>query len=143
MVGWNHDSANWQQKNCLVCNKEFTPKSGSHKFCSEQCKGKWQYSSGRVSTESQYKEISGNWVRYCSRLLRSGGKQRKNISREDLLNLLENQNYKCAITGDNLELGVNASLDHIVEKCNGGSCELDNLQWVTKKANNSKPRKFK
>jgi len=70
-------------------------------------------------------------------------KEKTKIFITALLQKLENQNYKCAITGDNLELGVNASLDHIIEKCNGGSCDLDNLQWVTKKANNSKPRKFK
>lgn len=60
-----------------------------------------------------------------------------------LKNKLHYQNYSCAISGDILELGVNASIDHIQEFSSGGSCNLENIQWVTKKANNTKPRKHK
>lgn len=62
---------------------------------------------------------------------------------EKLIEKLENQNYKCAITGVTIELGVNASLDHIQEFSQGGTCTLENLQWVDKTANLSKPRKYK
>lgn len=40
------------------------------------------------------------------------------------------KNSRCPYTGIKLIPGVNASLDHIVPKCNGGSDELSNLQWV-------------
>lgn len=60
-----------------------------------------------------------------------------------LLQKLEDQNYKCAITGVDIALGDNAHLDHIREVMNGGSCNLENLQWVSATANLSKPRKYK
>ena len=60
MSGWNHTNANWNYKTCVVCSTKFKPKSGPHKFCSEQCKGKWKYIIGTVTTETQYKKISGN-----------------------------------------------------------------------------------
>lgn len=60
-----------------------------------------------------------------------------------LLCKLKDQNYKCAITGIDIALGINASLDHIQEVTNGGSCALENLQWVTKNANSRKRRKHK
>lgn len=60
-----------------------------------------------------------------------------------LLSKLEAQEYRCAISNVPIELGVNASIDHINEFCNGGSCDLDNLQWVSKSANSRKARKYK
>ena len=58
-----------KQKECPVCHSLFTPHSGSHKYCSETCKGKGKYLNGSVTTAGQYKQISGNWDRYFSRLL--------------------------------------------------------------------------
>lgn len=119
------------KKNCKVCSKEFIPKSGVNKFCSETCRGKWKYLSGHTTTESQYKLISGNWDRYFSRLLR----KRPGISREDLLELLSKQNGKCAISGVTLtcilEVGTrcktNASIDRILA---GKEYSKDNIQLV-------------
>jgi hypothetical protein len=133
MAGWNHCNANWQPKSCLVCNAAFTPKSGCHKFCSSECKGKWQYITGRSSTENQYTAISGNWKRYFSRLV--GKKYRKDITVDQLLELLESQNGKCALSGIDLtcqlEVGVkfktNASIDRIEA---GGPYIKDNVQLV-------------
>lgn len=140
MAGWHHENANWKPKACAVCGVEFLPHSGVHKFCSAECKGKWQYISGRVTTESQYKGISGNWSRYASRLLAAGGQKRSQLTRETLLQKLEYQQYRCALTGVpltcNLEKGVisptNASVDRIIA---GGPYTADNIQMVCRAVN--------
>lgn len=132
MPGWNHYGT-FRPKPCCVCGVEFSPKSGVNKFCSEKCKGKWKYVTGVVSTESQYREISGNWSRYFSRLL--GERRRKKISRDDLFSLLEKQNGRCALSGvlltckleKGVRFGTNASIDRIVV---GGEYEVGNIQLV-------------
>ena len=133
MAGWNHDSADWKAKDCVVCGTPFKPKSGAHKFCSNPCKGKWQYLSGKVSTETQYKTIPGNWKRYLQRL--AAQKKREDLDADILLKLLESQDYKCALSGIpltcELKLGVksntNASIDRIEA---GGAYTEDNIQLV-------------
>ena len=140
MAGWHHENANWKLKNCAVCGAEFKPFSGAHKFCSETCKGKWKYITGSVTTASQYKLISGNWSRYVSRLLYYGGRKRDQLTREILLQKLEDQQYRCALTGVpltcNLEKGVvcptNASVDRIIA---GGPYTADNIQMVCRAVN--------
>lgn len=140
MAGWHHENAKWKPKPCAVCGAEFTPHSGVHKFCSEECKGKWKYITGQVTTESQYKQISGNWVRYVSRLLYYGGRKRDQLTRDHLLQKLEEQQYRCALTGVpltcNLEKGVisptNASVDRIIA---GGPYTIDNIQMVCRAVN--------
>lgn len=140
MAGWNHNNANWKPKNCAVCGTEFTPRSGANKFCSTPCRGKWKYITGDGSTENQYLRISGNWERYCSRLLYYGGRKRDKLSKQILLDKLREQDYKCALTGVPLtcELSVgtscptNASVDRIVA---GGPYTADNIQLVCRVLN--------
>lgn len=135
MTGWNHRQAKWKPKECPVCKQEFTPKSGAHKFCSDSCKGRWKYVNGSVTTGSQYKQISGNWNRYMSRLLYFNGRKRDALTRAILMAQLEKQNFCCALTGValtcQLEKGVrtltNASIDRIVA---GGPYTADNIQLV-------------
>jgi len=135
MAGWNHDKANWKKKKCVVCSSTFTPRSGAHKFCSESCKGKHKYLTGEVTTESQYKRISGNWSRYVSRLLYYGGRKRNNLTQEILLKKLEEQDYKCALSGlpltcileKGIQTKTNASVDRIIA---GGPYTEDNIQLV-------------
>lgn len=140
MPGWHHDNANWAPKECPVCHNVFTPKSGAHRFCGEKCKGVWKYTSGRVTTESQYRGISGDWKRYCNRLLYHGGRKRDKLTVDVLLSKLEEQDYKCALSGApltcQLVLGVvsptNASVDRIVA---GGPYEAWNIQMVCRALN--------
>lgn len=123
---------------CVCCGTEFLAKN--RLYCSGVCKGKYKYEVGAITTKSQYENISGNWVRHLSRLLYAAGRKRDNLSREDLLILLDRQNYKCAISGLNLtcqlEKGVkcwtNASVDRIDA---GGSYTLDNIQLVCRAVN--------
>lgn len=112
----------------------FTPCSGVHKFCSDSCKGKWKYISGKLSTENQYKEISGNWERYFSRLLQKSFR-RGRLTRDDLLLQLKKQEGKCALSGIpltcQLEVGkrfkTNASIDRIIA---GEDYSPENIQLV-------------
>lgn len=139
MSGWNHTNAKWEKKTCPVCQTEFVPFSGSHKFCSEPCKGKWKYISGQQSTENQYKRISGNWDRYFARLV-GRSLERQELSVEVLNSLLEKQDGKCALTGlkltCTLEKGnrtwTNASIDRIIP---GGPYVLDNIRLVCARVN--------
>jgi hypothetical protein len=132
--GWHHDGV-FKEKECAVCNTLFKPKSGVHKFCSPKCKGKWQYISGTHSTENQYKKISGNWDRYFARLVSRNDMRRENISTEDCLELLEEQDGLCALSGVELtcilkkgeRCWTNASLDRIEA---GGLYTKDNVQLV-------------
>ena len=130
----------FKPKICPVDGVEFIPKSGIHKFCSETCKGKWKYLSGKLTTESQYKEIAGNWKRYVSRLLYYGGRKRDLLSQDILLKKLEEQDYKCALSGVpltcNLEKGIkfptNISVDRIIP---GGPYAENNIQLVCRALN--------
>lgn len=140
MAGWHHDNAIWERKICPVCRTEFKPNSGAHKFCSTPCKGKWQYITGVQSTDNQYKKISGNWNRYMARLLYYGGRKRDKLTVADLMRVLENQNYKCALTGipltctleKNKKVRTNVSVDRIIA---GGAYTPDNIQLVCKAVN--------
>ena len=55
-----------------------------------------------------------------------------------LQTIFDSQHGRCALSGELLILGGNASLDHIMPKSRGGTNDLDNLQWLTKTVNNSK-----
>ena len=122
---------------CKICQTEFTPIRGNHVYCSAECKGKAQYIYKRVTTKSQYAKISGNWSRFVCRLLYSSGRKRAGMTREFLLDLLEKQNYKCAISGEPLtcqlgegvELLTNISIDQIKA---GQGYHPENVQLVQK-----------
>jgi len=140
LAGWNHKNANWQRKICSVCNTEFTPRSGVHKFCSESCKGKWKYICGNETTQSQYQRISGNWSRYFLRLIQQHKRKEDGLTVEDLLEILEKQEGRCALSGQSLtcllEKGTifktNASLDRIEA---GGPYIKENIQLVCRALN--------
>jgi len=57
---------------------------------------------------------------------------------KDLKVLLEQQKFKCALTGDDISFKLNIELDHIIPTFRGGVNELKNVQWTTKKANSFK-----
>lgn len=134
--GWRGHHV-FKPKSCGVCGTEFKPYCGGQKYCSVECglepaKKHW-------ATEAQYKLISGDWSKYFSRLSGQHGRKGQ-ITRDDLLKKLEEQNNKCALTGVemtcNLELGTkcwtNASLDRIEA---GGSYDPDNVQLVCRAVN--------
>ena len=122
---------------CDTCKQKYEVKVKNkvQRFCSLECKGKWKYKSKIVTTETQYEKISGNWERYLRRLLYAGGKKRALLSVEELLEILEDQDYRCAISGIPmtclLEKGTkfpyNVSVDRVKA---GGSYTKDNIQLV-------------
>lgn len=134
MPGWQNVGRNWQEKACAVCGAAFMQKSGVQKFCTATCRGKWKYVSGEMTTARQYRDISGNWNRYFSRLCQKS-LRREVLTVQDCLTVLERQQYRCALTGEvltcKLEKGVwcptNASIDRIVPK---GPYSLGNVQIV-------------
>ena len=114
---------------CVLCGVAFTPNSGSHKFCSVRCRKK----ATRPDTNAQYQRISGNWPKYFQRL--TCHRERKGITTEECIQLLEEQRGRCALSGEVLECrlqkGVvnpyNASLDRIQA---GGAYTKGNVQLV-------------
>jgi hypothetical protein len=59
----------------------------------------------------------------------------KNGGVETLESLWKEQAGICALTGEKLIPGQNASIDHILPRCRGGANGKSNLQWVTKEVN--------
>lgn len=119
---------------CLTCEAEFEPNRNWQKYCSQRCNNKAK----RWSVEQQRQWISGNWRRYLSRLVTI--KERKPLTTEDLLAILEEQGGRCALTGvqmTNILVGgrkiwTNASVDRIVS---GGPYIRSNIQLVCSAVN--------
>lgn len=140
MAGWHHENANWKPKACAVCGTEFTPRSGVHKFCSEQCKGRWPYLTGVQSTENQYKKISGNWRRYYLRLLQAHSRKADGLTVDYLMDLHEAQAGLCALSGLPMTCELvkgticytNASIDRLEA---GGAYAPGNVQLVCRHVN--------
>jgi 5-methylcytosine-specific restriction endonuclease McrA len=57
---------------------------------------------------------------------------------KDLIALMENQSFLCALTGDKLVWGGEIELDHIIPESKDGGKILSNVRWVTKDANRIK-----
>jgi hypothetical protein len=53
------------------------------------------------------------------------------VTSRELADLWSAQSGRCALTGDLLIPGTNASLDHIVPRSAGGPDTIANVQWVT------------
>ncbi len=140
MTGWHHENANWTPKACVVCATEFVPKSGASRFCSAKCKGKWPYITGVLSTENQYRFISGNWRKYYLRLLQAHSRKSDGLTVEHLLKLHEIQDGLCALSDTPMTCELikgticytNASIDRIKA---GGPYAPDNVQLVCRHVN--------
>jgi 5-methylcytosine-specific restriction endonuclease McrA len=57
---------------------------------------------------------------------------------EDVLAVYAAQNGRCYYTGEPVSWGVNASVDHIVPRAQGGSDEVSNIRVVSLWANRAK-----
>jgi hypothetical protein len=134
MAGWHHNDTIWKEKECPVCVGVFTPRSGSHKFCSRVCKRKQARTQGSETTDAQYRLVSGNWGKYFGRLCAQKNR-RGVITREDCLAMLSAQNGLCALSGVPLtciltkgeHTTTNASLDRVDPK---GAYHANNVQLV-------------
>lgn len=54
---------------------------------------------------------------------------------KELKKLIEKQDFKCALTGDEIYFDKDVELDHILPVYRGGKKELSNVQWVSRQAN--------
>lgn len=112
---------------CRTCGLEYTPKNHSQLFCNKSCVPKHS-----PTTEEQYARVVDAKSYFKALLCRP---DRKDLSMEDILSILEKQSGKCALTGITLtfrrEVGVklktNASLDRIVP---GGPYIKENVRLV-------------
>lgn len=57
---------------------------------------------------------------------------------KELKKLIEKQNFKCALSGDQISFDDGIELDHILPTTRGGNNDLSNVRWVTKQANRLK-----
>ena len=121
---------------CVVCGSSFLPTNYSQKYCSDFCIPNYNQ-----TTEEQYKRINGNPIAYfvqnLQRIKRLGG----TLSVIEVLELLEQQKGKCALTGVKLTFqrinGIrcltNASIDRIET---GGPYTKENVRLVCAVVNN-------
>lgn len=68
---------------------------------------------------------------------RSGGIEQAKLNRSYLVELIEKQEYRCALSGMPLTPDI-ASLDHIVPVSKGGKHEVGNVAWVHEEINRMK-----
>ncbi len=64
-------------------------------------------------------------------------KKRTTSKKNVLLDLIEKQQYKCALTGIELTPDI-AEIDHITPTSQGGTNDVDNLQWLHREVNRMK-----
>lgn len=114
---------------CEQCSVVITLRSPHHRFCSQKCRDRAR------RTPSYHREwVSGNWKRYLNRLAKSD-RSRHELSTQDLLDVLNAQGGRCALTGvkmtnilvEGRRVWTNASVDRIVS---GGPYIRSNIQLV-------------
>lgn len=116
----------------LITNYNPNIQTSIHKLTLEDTKCKYCTSTSKLENGSA---CFNCWLKNLSNV--SIGSSRKEI-RRSLEQLLYSQNFLCTISGEALIPGLNASLDHIIPKCDGGTNHINNLQWVTIEVNNMK-----
>ena len=122
------------ERYCVVCGTKFLPKRQSTQTCGEKCRRRWRYLSGNENTKQRYAALSGNWERYFRRLINKRDR-RETLSVDDLLEVHQRQDGKCALTGETLTCKLvhgkrqwtNASIDRIVPE---KGYVPDNIQLV-------------
>lgn len=119
---------------CEKCGKGFSSTRSRQRFCSDDCRGFLNR-----TTADQYSRIDGDHSLYLNRLLYKRnnveGKSRENITREQLMDLWQKQDGRCAISNVPMtcrakrgeKFPYNASIDRIVP---GAPYEFGNIQLV-------------
>ena len=89
---------------------------------------------------ASFTAIEKKAVRFC-RETSSGRRWMANrkgsVRMRELLKKLEQQGNRCALSGEPID-DKNSEIDHIIPVSRGGSSEIENLQWVTRKINRMK-----
>jgi hypothetical protein len=121
-------------KSCLECHTDFKVKAPTHLFCSRSCQViNWKrtnttrYSNYRIEYK---KSFSKSWKKWIQQLIYS--KDRRHLSIDMLLQMLEKQEYRCVLSGIELtkipgEKFTNISIDRINQ---ARGYEIDNIRFV-------------
>ena len=123
---WSRESQ--EKGNCARCRR---PKFGDHSLCRGHLVRARMHQWGNSRPEcKQYRPSGGRG--------RQGGDPLFDLA-EQMLKKLEEQGNKCAVTGEPIDLGTNAQLDHIVgvPERPDLAYEPSNLRWVSQKTNQS------
>lgn len=118
---------------CEACDKEVLFRNKTQRFCSPKCRYSVRKKKS-LNTDRQYLRISGNWNRYFARLVAKGSRQ-THLSTAFLVELLNQQNGRCALSGVQLtctlvkgeRIWTNASIDRINA---GKAYTRNNIQLV-------------
>jgi 5-methylcytosine-specific restriction endonuclease McrA len=90
-----------------------------------------------LRNERSIKDHNSDAYRRFQRQRRRSGRASTAPSHDEVLSLLERQQYRCALTGRKLTPDT-ASLDHILPVCRQGAHTIDNAQIVLKEVNRAK-----
>jgi hypothetical protein len=98
------------------------------------------HNSRKAAEESEWSEWKKKVVRFCREATqgrRNMANRMGKIKRQDLLDCLKQQNYRCALSGWELTPDT-AQIDHKDPVSKGGKTEISNLQWLHEKINRMK-----
>jgi len=122
---------------CEKCRRPFQSPRTRQRFCSRECSDQ-----PNRSTVDQYSKLDGNLSGFLNRLLykdnHRAGKSRESITRDQLMDLWQKQNGRCAISGIPMTFRAvrdelfpfNVSIDCITPRSKGGRYEIGNIQLV-------------
>jgi len=119
------------KRKCITCNTPFETEHPKYLNCSKKCNGIY-----RVT--ARYERDNGNWRAYFKHLLSK--KKDSPLTVRQLLNMLERQNHRCALSGVEMTcirkrgtiILTNASIDRIKA---GGAYNSRNVQLVCRAIN--------
>jgi CRISPR/Cas system Type II protein with McrA/HNH and RuvC-like nuclease domain len=119
---------------CLFCtNAVYKKHTRCHKCLEKQCEQRKKREQRRIEAgecvtcgaKSETHKCSVCYLKNTSRF-HFGSVKRY----QELFELWESQSGICPYTGNELKLGVNTTLDHILPKSRDGTDDIENLQWV-------------
>lgn len=134
--------ANFKDRPCKECDKPFIPYNRHQMYCHNPCFNKKENPSNY-----RYNYINGDWRKYIQSILshktRTVDLSKDSLKMDDLLCMLEKQNYKCAVSGVQLtcirKLGTqymtNLSIDRID---NAKEYSMNNIRFVCRYVNTIK-----
>jgi hypothetical protein len=119
------------KRKCITCNTPFETEHPKYLNCSKKCNGIY-----RVT--ARYERDNGNWRAYFKHLLSK--KKDSPLTVRQLLNMLERQNHRCALSGVEMTcirkrgtiILTNASIDRIKA---GEEYNSKNVQLVCRAVN--------
>ena len=128
---------------CVDCGK---PRSGKFLRCAAcgdlRRRTYRKYADARCCTRCGKQADAGglcvkHWFEVVAKRLRRCSSE-ADIDASTLARMWARQNGRCALTGQKLVPGLNASVDHILPESRGGLTTEGNLQWTTAAVNSAK-----